>query len=735
MLKNEIELWGGIECTHNRVGEIYFDQLERNGHEKRAADLELFAGLGISAIRYPVLWERIAPHGTDGIDWSPTDERLNRLRQLKIRPIAGLVHHGSGPRHTSLVSACFPEKLAEYAAAVAERFPWIDAYTPINEPLTTARFSGLYGFWYPHGRDDRTFARAVVTQCRAVVLAMKAIRRVNPAAQLVQTEDLGKTYSTPTLEYQAEFENRRRHLAFDLLCGLVRKDHPMRRFLLESGIAESETAWFEENPCPPDVLGFNYYLTSERYLDESFERYANCAISTNGVHKYADVEAVRVNLEQPTGLRPLLAEMWNRYRLPMALTEIHLGCTREEQLRWFTECWETAGDLRREEVDIRAVTAWSLLGSFDWNSLVTKKQDHYEPGVFDLRGEYPRPTALAELLRAVSEGRKFEHPVLENPGWWKREERFLYKNAAPGISVRPAKSRDDKSARQLLISGSTGTLGRAFARICDVRGINYKLLSRSEMDIADRESVRRALDDHNAWALVNSAGYVRVDTAEDEQEACFRENTLGASILAEVCERKNIQFLTFSSDLVFDGNNRCPYVETDATAPLNIYGKSKAEAEARVLEINPNSLIVRTSAFFGPWDSYNFLKIALQTLRAGEDFVAADDSLVSPTYVPDLVNASLDLLIDRENGIWHLAQQGAVTWADFARWAGELAKLDSKRVIGCKTRELNLAAARPLFSVLGSERGVLMPTLENSLNRFIEHYNSQVENRLRSPAR
>ncbi|HEY0460718.1 MAG TPA: family 1 glycosylhydrolase [Pyrinomonadaceae bacterium] len=727
MVKENIELWGGIECTHNRVGENYFDQLERNGHERRIEDLELFAGLGIRALRYPVLWERVAPLGTENIDWSAYDRRLNRLRELKIRVIAGLVHHGSGPRHTSLVSPCFPEKLAKYAAAVAARFPWIDAYTPVNEPLTTARFSGLYGFWYPHGRDDRTFARAVVAQCRATVLAMQAIRRVNPSAQLIQTEDLGKTYSTPALSYQADLENARRLLAFDLLCGTVNKNHKLWQYLLKSGITEAEILWFEENPCPPDVMGFNHYLTSERFLDENFERYPNCAVGENGRHKYADLEAVRVNLEQETGLRPLLKEIWNRYRLPLALTEIHLGCTREEQLRWFAECWTTAEDLRDENIDIRAVTAWSLLGSFDWNSLVTKQKNHYESGVYDLRGNYPRPTALTGLLKSISQGKKFEHPVLENPGWWKRGDRFLCKDAEPNESAK-VKSIANNSARQLLITGSTGTLGRAFARICDVRGISYKLLSRREMDIADIDSVRRALERYNAWAVVNSAGYVRVDAAEDEQEACFRENTLGAANLAEVCEHKGISFLTFSSDLVFDGNNSRAYIESDAPAPINIYGKSKAEAEERVLRLNPNSLIIRTSAFFGPWDNYNFLRIALQTLRAGKDFVAADDSLISPTYIPDLVNTSLDLLIDRENGIWHLAQKGAITWANFARWAAELAKLDSKLVVGCKTKELNLPAPRPLFSVLGSERGVLMPTLENSLVRFIEHYNSCPEN-------
>lgn len=735
MLEKKIELWGGIECTHNRVGDIYFDQLERSGHEKRIEDLELFAQLGISAIRYPVLWERVTADNSGSLNWTGVDERLARLNELRIRPIIGLVHHGSGPPHTSLVSDCFPEKLEKFALTTAERYPWLDAYTPVNEPLTTARFSGLYGFWYPHGQDDQTFALAVINQCRATVLAMKAIRRVNPQAKLIQTEDLGKTYSTPKLKFQADFENERRLLAFDLLCGRVDRAHSLWKYLRNSGIEESRIEWFQENTCPPDVMGFNYYLTSERYLDERIERYPGCAIVENDKFKYADVEAVRVDLSNETGLHILVKDIWSRYQMPLALTEIHLGCTREEQLRWFTESWETAEKLLQEKVDIRAVTAWSLLGSYDWNSLVTRKQNHYESGVFDMRGNFPRPTALAGLLKSISRAQKFEHPLLNRAGWWRRPERYICKTVESQAETKKEKKQIVKESpkerncnKQLLITGATGTLGQAFARICDVRGINYRMLSRIELDIADAESAESALEKYDAWALINCAGYVRVDTAENEKEICYRENTDGAANLAFTCKRKKIRFLTFSSDLVFDGNKNRAYTESDSPAPLNIYGKSKAEAEKRVLEENSEALIIRTSAFFGPWDEFNFLKIALRSLASSENFTAADDNFVSPTYIPDLVNASLDLLIDEENGIWHLTQQGSITWAEFARWAGKLAKLDSSLVIGCPTAELNLAARRPLFSALESERGNLLPSLEHGLIRFINNYKERHKN-------
>jgi dTDP-4-dehydrorhamnose reductase len=333
----------------NRVGDQYFDQLENNGHADRLDDLDRFAELGISALRYPVLWERVAPDGV--ADWGWTDERLSRLRELHIHPIAGLLHHGSGPRHTSLIDPAFPDKLADYARTVAERYPWLDRYTPINEPLTTARFSGLYGHWYPHGRDEVTFIRALLTQCRAIALAMQAIRQVNPQAQLVQTEDLGKTYSTPELAYQAEFENHRRWLSLDLLCGRLDQNHPLWNYLRWVGVEQAELEWFLAHPCPPDIVGINHYLTSDRWLDQRLDHYPPHTHGSNGKHAYADVEAVRVRVEGITGHQDLLQEVWDRYQLPIAITEVHLGCTREEQLRWLQEVWDAAQVLRAKSVD------------------------------------------------------------------------------------------------------------------------------------------------------------------------------------------------------------------------------------------------------------------------------------------------------------------------------------------------------------------------------------------------
>ncbi|MEO7716724.1 MAG: family 1 glycosylhydrolase [Capsulimonas sp.] len=424
--RGPLALWAGIECTVNRVGDIYYDQNEVSGHADRLDDLDRCAALGVRTLRYPILWERTAPNGLDSADWSWADTRMERLRTLGIRPIVGLVHHGAGPRDTSLLDPEFPEKLAVYARAVAERYPWANAYTPVNEPLTTARFSCLYGLWHPHATDPLSFIRAVLIECRATVLAMRAIREINPTAQLVQTEDMGKIYSTPTLKYQADFENERRWLSFDLLCGELTPERPMWGYLTYLGISEAELQWFVNNPCPPDILGINHYVTSERFLDERLDHYPEHTHGGNGTHDYADVEAVRVCSEGIAGPFGILGEVWARYRRPIVVTEAHLGCTPDEQMRWLWEVWNAALEARQAGMDVRAVTAWALFGLYDWNSLLTKHVGHYEPGAYDLSGPRPKPTPLARLIRALATEGGYAHPILKTAGWWRRPDRLLY---------------------------------------------------------------------------------------------------------------------------------------------------------------------------------------------------------------------------------------------------------------------------------------------------------------------
>ena len=178
--------------------------------------------------------------------------------------------------------------------------------------------------------------------------------------------------------------------------------------------------------------------------------------------------------------------------------------------------------------------------------------------------------------------------------------------------------------------------------------------------------------------------------------------------------------MSFSSDLVFDGNKNAPYHETDQVNPLNVYGASKADGEKRICTSDPSALIIRTSAFFGPWDKYNFVYSVLSSLERNESLTVPSDVMVSPTYVPDLANTALDLFIDEEEGIWHITNDGMLTWADFGQAVAERGGFEKKMLLTKPLIEMDWKAKRPLFSVLRSEKGIKLPALDNALVRYFE---------------
>ncbi|HLN54495.1 MAG TPA: sugar nucleotide-binding protein [Bacteroidales bacterium] len=721
---HSIEIWGGAEYSVVRVGNNVYDQLSCSGHEERSGDPDYFHELGIKTIRYPLLWEKY--DGNEEKFFRFHDSRLEQLDKLGITPVAGLLHHGSGPFFTNLHDGSFPELLAEYAFKIAQRYPFIRLYTPVNEPLTTARFSGLYGIWYPHLKNDRAFARIFLNELKGIVLSMKAVRGINPLAGLIQTEDICIIHSTPELQYQANFENLRRWLTYDFLLGKVDHQHPMRKYFTDQGLYDEELDFFIENKTAPEVCGFNYYVTSERYLDHRKSLYPPCFHGGNFMHEYADVEVVRANVPDSISSHRLLKEAWDRYKLPIALTEVHLACTREEQQRWFYEAWKTAGKLREEGVDFRAITAWSFFGSYDWSSLLCEKRNDYESGVYDIRSGIPRPTALAGLIKKLNLGENPDNDLLSVPGWWRRGNRFIYKEESERFNAAHDNETDYSKIRPLLITGSAGSLGKAFTRVCEARGIVAHLSDRSEMDIASEESVRRTIERIRPWGIINAAGFTSIDDAEKEAYTCFRENTIGAVVLAEVCRSMNIRFVTFSADQVFNGKKKSPYSEDDSTNPLNLYGLSKKIAEEKVLRINPDSMIVRSGFFFNPWHAGDgLLKLLKSGMRSDRKYNLPSDIIISPAYLPAMVNTVLDLMIDGEAGIWHLSNQQEVSFYDFARMAFEIAGIDDSVITPVPSSKLFLAARRPVYSVLKSSSGIILPGLENTLNSFIDEFRKE----------
>ncbi len=420
-----VPIWGGVECTLNRVADRYFDQGELSGHAHRTGDFDAVAALGIRTLRCGFLWERFARLQS----WQCMDACMASLRRLSIQPIAGLMHHGSGPSHTSLLDPEFPEQLAMYAASMAERYPDIAAYTPVNEPNTTARFSGRYGIWYPHHRSLRGYLLALLHQAKATVLSMQAIRKVRPDARLVQTDDCGGVCGTAEMRSMAELLHERQWLTFDLLCGRVNRTHPLFAYITSAGIPEDTVLWFLDNPCPPDVIGLNYYVTSDRFLDHRTWLYPETLMSGEG--PYIDVEAVRVDgCGTATFSRPI-SEAWARYSLPIALTEVHLGGSHHEQIHWLSAAYMAMKQAKQQGITCEGMTVWALLGSYFWNELVTRDNGHYEPGVFDVRSGVPVPTPIAGLVEQMAKGFPLSHAALDGSGWWQRPDRICYPWADP----------------------------------------------------------------------------------------------------------------------------------------------------------------------------------------------------------------------------------------------------------------------------------------------------------------
>ena len=699
-MSDRVALWGGLECSVARIGDAFRDQFAETGHRARPEDLQAVAALGIRTLRYPIVWESVAPDDPDICDWSWHDRQMATLQALGIAPIIGLVHHGSGPHYTDLLDPHFADGLARHASRVAERYPWVRMFTPVNEPLTTARFSGLYGHWYPHGRSYDVFLPILVNEIRATQKAMQAIRALIPDAQLVQTEDLGKTFSTPALQYQADHENERRWLGFDLLCGRVTKDHPFYAIMLANNVREDDLQALIDAPCRPDILGMNHYLTSERYLDERCDLYPATVIGGNGRERYADIEAVRADVpDLDCGPEARLREAWARYEIPLAITEAHLGCTRDEQIRWLATMWDAAHNLQRDGIAMKAVTIWSLFGAVDWNSLLTNKTGFYEPGAFDIRGEQTRATGLARMAASLAKAGQFDHPVLDGVGWWQRDDRYLLTPRAP------SQHRKRRVARPLLIAGD-GRLGRALASACDSRSLAYVMASYAICAAPDGEALATLMDNHKPWAIVNCCGFSAAACAHTEPDRCFQANVTAATHLAARAATLGLPYVMISTDLVFDGTTQKAYVEHDATKPMGVFGQTKWQAEQSVADAHQDVLILRTGPLFGAGSS-DMLVAALRHAARDAGVKLNRDLIVSPTYIPDLADMLLDLLIDNEKGLWHLANDGAIAADDLLRRAraDEHRHFTQKGRTGC-----NLS--------LTSRRGVLLPGLGSAIDRL-----------------
>jgi dTDP-4-dehydrorhamnose reductase len=255
---------------------------------------------------------------------------------------------------------------------------------------------------------------------------------------------------------------------------------------------------------------------------------------------------------------------------------------------------------------------------------------------------------------------------------------------------------------KLLVTGAAGMLGRDVVAAAERTGHEVLAFGRTDLDVTDADAVRRAVADARPAAVVNCAAYTDVDGAEADERAAAELNCRAAGDVAAAAAAVGASIVQPSTDYVFDGAKRTPYLESDPTGPASAYGRSKLAGERAVMAANERHFVVRTSWLFGA-AGRNFVDTMLALARDRDELKVVDDQVGCPTYTGHLAEALVQLAGGAAYGIHHIAGAGACSWFEFATEIFRQAELDV-RVVPCTTEEFPRPAPRPAYSVLGSER-------------------------------
>ena len=260
----------------------------------------------------------------------------------------------------------------------------------------------------------------------------------------------------------------------------------------------------------------------------------------------------------------------------------------------------------------------------------------------------------------------------------------------------------------MVVTGAGGMLGQD---VVQVAGDGAVALARTDLDVTDAPAVQEAVAGTDI--VINCAAWTDVDGAESDPDGALRVNRDGARNVAAAAER----VLYVSSDYVFDGEKRTPYVESDPTRPLSSYGRSKLAGEQATAAANPRHFIVRSSWLFGAGGN-NFVETMLRLGSDRDALRVVDDQMGCPTFTGHLAEAIVRLAATDDYGIHHVAGSGRCSWYEFAREIFERSGVDC-HVEPCATEDFPRPARRPAWSVLGSERGHSLPTWQEGLEAYL----------------
>jgi Beta-glucosidase/6-phospho-beta-glucosidase/beta-galactosidase len=339
------------------------DEMEKCGHyEHWQTDFLLVKELGLEFLRYgPPLYRTHT--GPGQYDWAFTDQVFNRLKELEIVPIVDLCHFGIPDWLGNFQNPDFPYYFAEYAEAFAKRFPDLQLYTPINEIFIAAMFSGQYGWWNERLQSDAAFVNALKNLCKANVMAMHAILRIQPEATFIQSESSEYFHAIdPAATPLARFLNQKRFLSLDLTYGYP-LNVTMYNYLLSNGMTADEYRWFTNNQVKGRcIMGNDYYVTNEHI-----------------VHPDGHTQAAG----EIFGYYVITSQYYHRYKLPIMHTETNIKMPACKE--WLLKQWANVHRLKRDGIPIMGFTWYSLTHQVDWDSALRNDAGNVNKlGLYDL---------------------------------------------------------------------------------------------------------------------------------------------------------------------------------------------------------------------------------------------------------------------------------------------------------------------------------------------------------------
>ena len=263
-----------------------------------------------------------------------------------------------------------------------------------------------------------------------------------------------------------------------------------------------------------------------------------------------------------------------------------------------------------------------------------------------------------------------------------------------------------------LVTGASGQLGRSIKSLVKLQNISnsFVFATRDQLDLSYLNNIQSYFKDRKFDLIINCAAYTKVDKAELDEKQANLINHLAVKKIAEIAQSNNIKLIHISTDFVFDGFKSQPYLESDATDPLNIYGKTKLAGENAVISImHSNAIIIRTSWVYSEYGN-NFVDTILKLVKNRNELNVVSDQIGSPTYASDLGLAILDIIRSekfngqkQESQVYHYANKGVCSWYDFAKEVIQI--LGSKCIINSiKTEDYPTTAKRPRSTVMSTDK-------------------------------